>query len=48
MTAVEDSSLGAEYVIGNEGGNTLSLLFSDDSESAKPTAMWAGVNCIFR
>lgn len=48
MTAVEDSTLGAEYIIGNEGGNTISLLFSDDTEEAKPTAMWAGVNCLFR
>lgn len=48
MTAVEDSTLGAEYIIGGEAANSISLLFSDDTEGAKPTAMWAGVNCIFR
>ena len=48
MTAVEDSTLGAEYIIGSEGGSTISLLFADKTESAQPTAMWAGVNCLFR
>lgn len=48
MTAVEDSTLGAEYIIGSEGAGTISLLFAEEAETARPTAMWAGVNCIFR
>ena len=45
---VEKSTLGAEYVIGTDAAGTISLLFADGTDSAKPTAMWAGVNCIFR
>ena len=34
MMPVEDSTLGAEYVIGGETGSTISLIFADDSEGA--------------
>ncbi|WP_427967176.1 hypothetical protein [Altererythrobacter sp.] len=48
LKPVEDSSLGAEYFIGDDEDGTISLLFDSDDEASKPNSMWAGVNCIFR
>ncbi|MFZ9395470.1 MAG: hypothetical protein ACO25F_05335 [Erythrobacter sp.] len=48
LTAVEGSSLGAEYVLGKQGEATISFLFDGPGEAARVTRLWAGVTCIYR
>ena len=48
MTEVPESTLGTEYVMGAEGGPTITVLFDGEGDDAHATQMWAGSNCIFR
>ena len=48
LTAVPESTLGAEYVMGEEGGPIITVLFAGDEDGARAAQMWSGVNCIFR
>ncbi len=48
LTAVEGSSLGAEYYLGKDGEPVISFLFDGPGEGARVTRLWAGTNCIFR
>lgn len=48
LTRVDESTLGVEYFAGENEGSTISFLFAGEGEDANPSAMWAGVNCIFR
>ena len=48
LTAVEGSSLGAEYTLGKAGEATITFLFDGSGEAARVTRLWAGTNCILR
>ena len=48
LAAVEGSTLGAEYVMGEEGGPIITVLFTGNEDGAMAERMWAGTNCIFR
>ena len=48
MTEVAESTLGTEYVMGAEGGPTITVLFEGEGDDARASQMWAGANCIFR
>lgn len=48
LTAVEGSSLGAEYYLGKEGEPVISFLFDGPGDAARVTRLWAGTNCIYR
>ena len=48
VTAVEESTLGAEYTMGADGGPIITVLFDGEGDEATASKMWAGANCIFR
>ena len=48
VTAVEDSTLGAEYTMGTDDGPIITVLFDGDGDEARADKMWAGSICIFR
>lgn len=48
LTPVADSSLGAEFVLGQDEEATITFLFDGAGEAARPVRLWAGANCIFR
>ena len=48
VSAVEDSTLGAEYTMGADGGPIITVLFDGEGDEATASKMWAGATCIFR